>query len=89
MGSENSRNIFKQRSDLDDVPWELIIPIHITKGENIWLGLIVLSSEGRKTQAFSFSPLHLQSHMPTPPYSQRMKFKTNATKSGKANGAFY
>lgn len=89
MGSENSCNIFKQRNDLDDVPWELIILIHITKGEIKRLGLIVLSSEGRKTQAFSFSSLHLQSHMSTPPYSQRMKLKTNATKSGKTNGAFY
>ena len=87
VDNENCCNIFKQRSDLDDAPCELIILIHKTKGEIIRLGLIVLTSEGSKTQTFSFSPLHLQSHMPTPPYSPRMKLKTNATKSGRSDGA--
>ena len=64
VDNENCCNIFKQRSDLDDAPCELIILIHKTKGEIIRLGLIVLTSEGSKTQTFSFSPLHLQAPRP-------------------------
>ena len=59
----------------DDVSAGLIILVHITKGEIIRLGLIVLSLEERKTTAFSFSPLHLQIHMPTPFTYRELKYK--------------